>query len=80
MNQLIKNTEEYKRLLQNSTKEVPLEKWGPYLSERQWGTVREDYSAIGAHLNMAPIFQAVFLLKHFAEAVYIRLYFLLIGS
>lgn len=20
-------------------------KWGPYLSERQWGTVREDYSA-----------------------------------
>ena len=22
-------------------------KWGPYLSERQWGTVREDYSAYG---------------------------------
>ena len=22
-------------------------KWGPYLSERQWGTVREDYSANG---------------------------------
>jgi hypothetical protein len=22
-----------------------LEKWGPYLAERQWGTVREDYSA-----------------------------------
>ena len=22
-------------------------KWGPYLSERQWGTVREDYSASG---------------------------------
>ena len=22
-------------------------KWGPYLSERQWGTVREDYSATG---------------------------------
>src|ERR1700721_435856 len=22
-------------------------KWGPYLSERQWGTVREDYSAHG---------------------------------
>jgi hypothetical protein len=22
-------------------------KWGPYLSERQWGTVREDYSAAG---------------------------------
>ena len=24
-----------------------LEKWGPYLSERQWGTVREDYSQNG---------------------------------
>ncbi|MFM6937642.1 MAG: hypothetical protein ACKOXH_08180, partial [Aquirufa sp.] len=22
-------------------------KWGPYLTERQWGTVREDYSASG---------------------------------
>ncbi|HVZ35013.1 MAG TPA: glucosidase, partial [Polyangiaceae bacterium] len=26
---------------------VPWRKWGPYLSERQWGTVREDYSASG---------------------------------
>ena len=25
----------------------PWRKWGPYLSERQWGTVREDYSADG---------------------------------
>jgi hypothetical protein len=24
-----------------------MEKWGPYLSERQWGTVREDYSHDG---------------------------------
>lgn len=23
-------------------------RWGPYLSERQWGTVREDYSAYGS--------------------------------
>ena len=22
-------------------------KWGPYLAERQWGTVREDYSEYG---------------------------------
>jgi hypothetical protein len=28
-------------------KEVPWKKWGPYLSERQWGTVREDYSDSG---------------------------------
>jgi hypothetical protein len=26
---------------------VPWKKWGPYLSERQWGTVREDYSGDG---------------------------------
>ena len=26
---------------------VPWRKWGPYLSERQWGTVREDYSPSG---------------------------------
>ena len=26
---------------------VPWLRWGPYLSERQWGTVREDYSSDG---------------------------------
>jgi hypothetical protein len=30
-----------------SEKKVPWRRWGPYLSERQWGTVREDYSADG---------------------------------
>lgn len=35
---------ELKRLQDNAAKAIPLEKWGPYLSERQWGTVREDYS------------------------------------
>ena len=39
------------RLDINATKEVPLEKWGPYLSERQWGTVREDYSENGDAWN-----------------------------
>ncbi|HEY4972761.1 MAG TPA: hypothetical protein VII41_04075, partial [Steroidobacteraceae bacterium] len=29
-------------------------KWGPYLSERQWGTVREDYSARGAAWEYLP--------------------------
>jgi len=28
-------------------REAPWKKWGPYLSERQWGTVREDYSDNG---------------------------------
>jgi hypothetical protein len=38
---------EQKRL--NETREggIPWKKWGPYLSERQWGTVREDYSTDG---------------------------------
>src|SRR5678809_645195 len=27
--------------------DTPWKKWGPYLSERQWGTVREDYSENG---------------------------------
>ena len=31
--------------------EMPWRKWGPYLSERQWGTVREDYSAVGDAWN-----------------------------
>src|SRR5690242_19747987 len=26
---------------------VPWRRWGPYLADRQWGTVREDYSADG---------------------------------
>ncbi len=38
---------EGQRLSSNSGKTVPLEQWGPYLSERQWGTVREDYSNSG---------------------------------
>ena len=29
--------------------------WGPYLSERQWGTVREDYSANGDAWNLSLI-------------------------
>ena len=40
-------TEEHKRLRANAKKDIPLEKWGPYVSERQWGTVREDYSEYG---------------------------------
>src|SRR5215470_14611199 len=40
-------TAEQKRLNQARETGVPWRKWGPYLSERQWGTVREDYSASG---------------------------------
>ncbi len=38
---------EQKRLNEAREKGVPWKKWGPYLSERQWGTVREDYSEDG---------------------------------
>src|SRR6516162_136485 len=38
---------EQKRLNVAREQGVPWKKWGPYLSERQWGTVREDYSEDG---------------------------------
>jgi hypothetical protein len=38
---------EYHRLDESRAGSVPWHRWGPYLSERQWGTVREDYSANG---------------------------------
>jgi hypothetical protein len=38
---------EQARLEEARAQGVPWRKWGPYLSERQWGTVREDYSANG---------------------------------
>jgi hypothetical protein len=38
---------EQRRLNEAREKGIPWKKWGPYLSERQWGTVREDYSADG---------------------------------
>ena len=41
------DTTEQKRLNDAREKGIPWKKWGPYLSERQWGTVREDYSADG---------------------------------
>jgi len=40
-------TSEQRRLNQARETGVPWKKWGPYLSERQWGTVREDYSHDG---------------------------------
>ena len=38
---------EQKRLNDARERKIPWKKWGPYLSERQWGTVREDYSHDG---------------------------------
>ena len=44
-------TAEHVRLDEARDKAVPWKKWGPYLSERQWGTVREDYSESGDAWN-----------------------------
>jgi len=44
-------TAEHSRLEEARERNVPWRKWGPYLSERQWGTVREDYSESGDAWN-----------------------------
>ena len=41
------DTPEHRRLEDARTGRAPWKAWGPYLSERQWGTVREDYSDDG---------------------------------
>src|SRR5688572_6607877 len=40
-------TAEGHRLTEDSARSKNWKRWGPYLAERQWGTVREDYSADG---------------------------------
>src|SRR6202451_635697 len=40
-------TAEQLRLKQSKERTANWQRWGPYLAERQWGTVREDYSATG---------------------------------
>ena len=41
-------TKEELRLQEDRDRKVNWKRWGPYLSERQWGTVREDYSPYGS--------------------------------
>ena len=43
----MKFTAEGQRLNAADDRDVPWRRWGPYLSDRQWGTVREDYSDNG---------------------------------
>ncbi len=45
------STREHARLEEARTGTAAWKKWGPYLSERQWGTVREDYSETGDAWN-----------------------------
>jgi hypothetical protein len=47
-------TAEQQRLQQNDERKANWTRWGPYLAERQWGTVREDYSADGTCWEYLP--------------------------
>lgn len=47
-------TVEHIRLQEDASQQQPWKKWGPYLAERQWGTVREDYSHDGDCWNSFP--------------------------
>ena len=51
MGPAIVDVAEQKRLNEEREGRIPWKKWGPYLSERQWGTVREDYSENGDAWN-----------------------------
>ena len=45
---------EVRRLAEDATREKNWKRWGPYLAERQWATVREDYSPYGTVWDYFP--------------------------
>ena len=47
-------TPEHHRLEEDARRVKNWKRWSPYLAERQWGTVREDYSANGDAWNRLP--------------------------
>jgi hypothetical protein len=47
-------TAEERRLQESRDRKVNWKRWGPYLSERAWGTVREDYSPYGSAWDYLP--------------------------
>ena len=47
-------TVEHQRLADAASHKAHWRRWGPYLSERQWGTVREDYSEYGTAWDYLP--------------------------
>jgi len=51
-------TPEHQRLADSPGQDAPWRQWGPYLAGRQWGTVREDYSADGDAWASFPFDQA----------------------
>jgi len=47
-------TQEEIRLMESGVRKKHWKRWGPYLSERAWGTVREDYSTGGTAWDYLP--------------------------
>ncbi len=50
----MKKSAEHQRLQDHLDRKASWKKWGPYLSERSWGTVREDYSPYGSAWDYFP--------------------------
>ena len=50
----VRPTTEHKRLLDSRDREADWKNWGPYVSDRAWGTVREDYSPDGTAWEYFP--------------------------
>ena len=50
----MKQTAEHRRLIEYRQRKSNWKNWGPYLSERAWGTVREDYSPYGEAWDYFP--------------------------
>ena len=58
MKQAAPTTPEHLRLAEDGNRQKNWKRWGPYLAERQWGTVREDYSADSDAWKYFPFEQA----------------------
>ncbi len=56
--QLRKQTAEHQRLADSEARRADWKNWGPYVSDRAWGTVREDYSEYGAAWEYFDFWQA----------------------
>ncbi|MGD8792188.1 MAG: glucosidase, partial [Anaerolineae bacterium] len=50
----LRQTAEYRRLVDSEARRADWKQWGPYVAERAWGTVREDYSATGEAWDYFP--------------------------
>ncbi len=60
-------TAEHRRLQEAEARRAHWRRWGPYLAERQWGTVREDYSPFGTAWEFFPHDHARFRVYRWGE-------------